>query len=144
MAEVNYYQKGVEEVDRGNWVAALAMFEKAIQMADEPECRSYLAACMAKERGQFNKAASTCREIIDIEPENPVHYLNLGRIYSFQGRKPEALEVFRQGLRHGRDIRIIAELEKLGTRKKPVIPFLSRNNVINKYLGIILKRLRVR
>lgn len=36
------------------------------------------------------------------------------------------------------------ELDKLGLRKPPVIPFLSRGNPINKYLGIILSRMGLR
>ncbi len=139
-----HFAKGVEAVDKGNWLSALASFEKAVQWENKPVYLSYLAACIAKERGQFNKAVMLCGASIEQEPENPVHYLNLGRIYLFQGRKDEALKVFRQGLTHEREKRIIDELDRLGTRKKPVIPFLHRNNPINKYLGTFFKKMRLR
>jgi tetratricopeptide (TPR) repeat protein len=138
------YEKGVEAADRGSWLTALAWFEKAVQLDDKPVYHSCLAACIAKERGQYNKAVRLCREAIEKEPENPVHYLNLGRISLFQGRKEEAMALFREGLKHGYEKRIIDELERLGTRKKPVISFLHRNNPVNKYLGIILKKMRIR
>lgn len=138
------YEKGVEAVDMGNWLSALAWFEKAVQMEERPVFHSSLAACIAKERGQYNKAVQLCRDAIEKEPENPVHYLNLGRISLFQGRKEEAMKIFREGLGHGLERRIIWELEKLGTRKKPVIPFLHRDSPVNKYLGIFLKKIRIR
>ncbi len=139
-----FYDKGVEAADRGNWLAALAWFEKAVQLEDKPVYHSCLAACIAKERGQYNRAVQLCREAIEKDQDNPVHYLNLGRISLFQGRKEEAIATFREGLERGFEKRIIDELEKLGTRKKPVISFLDRNSPVNKYLGMILKKMRIR
>jgi Flp pilus assembly protein TadD len=138
------FQKGVEAVDNRNWLSALSIFEKAVQLECLPAYQSYLAACIAKERGQYNTATAMCREAMEKDPGNPVHYLNLGRICLIQGRKEEALTVFREGLEHGRDEKIIEELVRLGTRKRPVIGFLPRDNPINKYLGIILSTLKIR
>jgi tetratricopeptide (TPR) repeat protein len=138
------FERGVKAVDMGNWLSALACFEKAVQLENRPVYNSYLAACIAKERGQYNKAVTLCREAIEAEPDNPAHHLNLGRIYLFQGLKNEAMKTFREGLPHDRDERIIRELDRLGTRGRPVIRFLKRNNPLNKYLGIILGKVGLR
>ena len=138
------FEKGVNAADKGNWVAALACFEKVVQAEGKPAAFSYLAVCIARERGQFNKAEMLCREALDKEPDNPVHYLNLGRIYISQGRKTEAIQSFREGLSRGIEKRIIDELNLLGTRKRPVLSFLKRDNPINKYLGVLLTKLRLR
>ncbi len=138
------FEKGVNAADKGNWVVALACFEKVVQAEGKPAASSYLAVCIARERGQFNKAEVLCREALDKEPENPVHYLNLGRIQLFQGRKTEAIQSFREGLSHGVEKRIIEQLNRLGTRKRPVLSFLERDNPINKCLGILLTKLRLR
>ncbi len=138
------FEKGVRAAESGNWLTALACFEKIVQPDGKPASLSYFAVCIARERGQFNKAEAYCREAIDKEPENTVHYLNLGRVFLFQGRKIEAIHVFREGLGHGLESRIIDELNRLGTRKKPVIPFLRRDHLINKYLGILMNRLGLR
>ncbi len=138
------FQKGVEAVDNGNWLSALSIFEKALQLESRPVYLSYLAICIAKERGQYNTAVAGCKEAMEKDPGNPVHYLNLGRIYLIQGRKEEALSVFREGLEYGRNEKIIAELVRLGTRKKPVVRFLPREHTVNKYLGILLKMLKLR
>jgi tetratricopeptide (TPR) repeat protein len=136
--------KGVDAIDKRNWLAALACFEKLVQLDGNPVNSSYLAACMAKERGQFGKAVLLCREAIEKEPENPVHYLNLGRVYLFQGQREEAVKTFREGLSHNMEPDIIEELNRLGMRKKPVIPFLTRNNPLNKFLGKAMKMLKLR
>jgi len=69
----------------------------------------------------------------------PVFYLNLGRAYLKAGRKAEALKAFQQGLKSDTENNDIQwEMRKLGSRKKPPVPFLKRGNPINKYIGLLL------
>ncbi len=66
----------------------------------------------------------------------PVLYLNLGRTLLLSGRKKEALESFGRGLSYDRCHRELKkEMNALGIRRKPVLPFLSRSNPLNKLLG---------
>jgi len=139
-----FFTKGLNELAAGHGLSALVHFEKAIQLKEAPVYVSYLALCIAKERGQIRKAISLCEDTIKREPENPIHYLNLGKIYLHAGDKETAIHAFRAGLKYKINQQIIDELNKLQTRKPPVIPFLERNNPINKYLGIILTRLGLR
>jgi tetratricopeptide (TPR) repeat protein len=139
-----HLEKGVELLTRGDILSALYHFEKAYAMDNSPLISSYYAFCIAKERGQLSKAVSLCNEAIRKEPQNPFLYLNLGRIYNFSNRKSEAVNILREGLQFEKNPLLVEELAKLGTRKPPVIPFLKRNNPINKYLGIIFKKLKLR
>ncbi len=125
-------------------MAALTFFERAFVLGTKPEYFSYLGFCIAKERGQVQKGTHLCREALAQEPDNSDHYLNLGRIHLAAGNKPEAIRVLREGLSHGANPEIAALLDAIGTRKPPVISFLGRNHPLNKYLGIILSRLRLR
>ena len=138
------FTKGVEAIKNGNMVSALVYFEKATQLDNNPTNRSYLAFCIARERGQFKKAISLCEEALKEDPENPVHYLNLGRVYILTGQKTEAMRLLREGLTHEENREIVAELIGLGMRKPPFIPLLKRQNPLNKYLGIVLARLGLR
>lgn len=138
------FTKGVEAIKSGNMVSALVFFEKATQLDNNPTNRSYLAFCIARERGQFKKAISLCEEALQEEPKNPVHYLNLGRVYILNGQKTEAMRLLREGLTHEENREIVDELVGLGMRKPPVIPPLKRQSPLNKYLGIILTRLGLR
>ncbi|MBI5100978.1 MAG: tetratricopeptide repeat protein [Nitrospirae bacterium] len=138
------YCEGADALDRGNTLFALACFEKAVQKDDHPLYSSCLAYCIAKERGQFQMAISLCKRAIALEPDRSAHYLNLGRIYLMTGDKPDAISTFRDGLRNEANTQIIAELDRLGTRKAQVISFLKRSNPINIYLGYFLKRIGLR
>jgi tetratricopeptide (TPR) repeat protein len=139
-----HLEKGVELLTRGDILSALYHFEKAYTIDNSALISSYYAFCIAKERGQLSKAISLCKEAIRKEPQNTFLYLNLGRIYNLSNRKSEAVNVLREGLQFEANPMIVEELNKLGTRKPPVIPFLKRSNPINKYLGIILKNLKLR
>ena len=138
------FSRGIDALDQGNTVSALACFEKASQMEDNPRYRSYLAYCVAKERGQYKLSVSLCEEAIAREPAHAGHYLNLGKVYLISGKKAEALKAFREGISHEADPRIIAELDRMGSRKAPPISFLKRDNPLNKYLGIVLRKIRLR
>jgi len=136
--------KGVEAIAEGKILSALSYFEKAFHLENSPVISSCYAFCIARERGEIKKAISLCKEAIEKEPQNSLHYLNLGRIYLLSNQKTEAIETFREGLRHQENQHIVDELNGLGTRKPPLIPFLKRSNPINRYLGIILGKLRLR
>jgi tetratricopeptide (TPR) repeat protein len=138
------FKKGLESLARHEWTVALACFEKAAGLQNIPVHNSFLALCIARERGQTNKAVALCMATMEAEPDNPVLYLNLGKIYLMQGKTEKAIEVYRKGLIQGTNEEIIAELRRIGNRRPPPLSFLHRDHPLNKYLGIILSRLGLR
>ena len=138
------FSKGLEFLSEGNTLSALSFFEKSLNIKDNPSVWSYYAFCIAKERGQITKSISLCVDAIKKQPDNSSHYLNLGRIYLFINNKKDAITIFREGLNQQSNQQIIEELNRLMTRKPPVIRFLDRNNPINKYLGRLFKALGLR
>jgi Flp pilus assembly protein TadD len=138
------FSRGLNALQERNSVAALALFERAFVLGTRPAYFSYLGFCVAKERGQFKKGISLCREALEKEPANPVHYLNLGRIHLVTGNKEAAIAVFREGLSHGPNQEIAGLLNVIGTRQKPVITSLGRNHPINRSLGKLLSKLGLR
>src|SRR5208337_628702 len=131
------FKRGVEELASGKMILALGSFEKAMELEDNPAFYSYYALCIAKERGQVKRAIKLCEDALQKDGENSAHYLNLGKILLQAGNHDDAIMVFRGGLKYLNNLPIIEELNKLATRKPPVISFLNRNNPINKFLGII-------
>jgi tetratricopeptide (TPR) repeat protein len=138
------FDKGMDALSAGNILAALSCFENVPALEEDPLVGSFYAFCIAKERGEFQKAISICDASISKEPGNSLHYLNLGKIYLLKKDNKEAIDIFRRGLNCEENRQIAEELNKLGTRKPPLIPFLKRSNIINKYLGLILGRLKLR
>lgn len=132
------------ELDRGNVLTALGCLERALAIWDDPLWHSRLAYCVAKERGHLSRAFELCRSAIEHDPRNPIHYLYLGKVHLIAGKHYEALQTLRQGMTLGNTPEIEKTLAAIGTRKPPVISFLSRDNRLNKYLGIIMTRLGLR
>jgi tetratricopeptide (TPR) repeat protein len=138
------FEKGRALLKENNTLAALSCFEKAYDKAKLPAIQSYLGLCLAVERGQVKDGIALCREAIERDAENSVHYLNLGRIYLRERKRAEAIALFRKGLAFGDNEEIRQMLDSLGTRKRPLFPFLSRNHFLNKYSGKLLRLLRLR
>lgn len=124
--------------------SALASIEKALRLRDTPEWYSYLGYCIARQRGQHRKGLELCQESLALEPDNPVHFLNLGRVYLAKGDKVSALRIWREGMAKGGSPELVQQLERLGTRNRPALPILARKNFLNRYLGILLTRLGLR
>ena len=138
------FENGRELLDEGKSLAALVCFEKAISIRRIRGMQSYLGLCLALERAQIREGIRLCHEAIGEEPEVPVHYLHLGKIYLKAGRKEEAVEMLRRGLAQGDSEGIRKMLDDLGIRKKSLFPFLSRNHFLNKYTGLLFRMLRLR
>ena len=101
-----------------------------LQAAVDKKYKSGLAAC---------KKAFVLFKTSDPDLANRVYpnlFLNLGRTYLLTGRKKDAFENFRKGLNYDKgNGELKKELQLLGQRKKPPIPFLSRSNFLNLIIG---------
>lgn len=138
------FERGIAKFREGNLLGAMVHFEKAVDAGGTPQCLSYLGYCIARERGQAWKGLALCREALDEEPENPLHYLNMARIHLLGRNLAEALEALRHGATFGPNQEISELLESIGTRKPPALSFLHRDNPINKYLGKLLGKFGMR
>ena len=132
---------GISALGLGEPLKALALFERAAEIEETPLVRSSLAFCMARERGQIKTGRRICEELIEQDPGNLFHHLNLGRILLLDGDRRAAIKAFRAAIEIEPHPQIIAELNALGVRKPQVIGFLHRDNPLNKYLGLIRDRL---
>jgi len=132
------FARGLKAMQDGDSLAALSCFEKASNQGRRPVYLSFFGYCVAKERGQVQKGIGLCSEALEKEPENVIHFLNLGRIYLAAGSKQEAIRVFRKGLALGPNQEITGLLDAIGTRSPLIFPTLSRKNPLNKYLGKLL------
>ncbi len=129
---------------KGDVAAALTDMDELIKLDRSPSNCAQLGFCLASVRGEYKAAAALCHEAIKRDPKNPDHYYQQGRVLLLAGRKKDAIWVMRMGLRQGTHKEMAALLLKLGTRNQPAIPFLRRENPINKHLGLLMKKLRMR
>lgn len=155
-------QKAFSAIDQGDTLHGLITLECSPELRAIPAVNSYLAYCIAKERGQIRAGVQMCQAALSAEPRNPAHHLNLGRIYLLSGQKPKALATFQQGLSRdpavdvgvpagspsmgqGRQrAMIVDELRRLGVRKKAPFPFLGRAHPLNRIAGKLLTTIHMR
>lgn len=133
---------GVAAAEKGDTLIALMLLEKIEKHT--PLTRSYYGYVIARERGEFTQAVTLCRQSLRDQPQNVLHYLNLGRVFLAAGNRDKAIRIFREGLKFDRNPKIQRHLDQLGLRRPEVFPALSRTNPLNKYLGLLLARVGLR
>ncbi len=138
------FGKGMEALRHDHFYLARACFEQALNENRNAFHCSFLAFAMSRTGGGLEEATALALEVVECEPGNSVCYLNLGRVYLADGERKKAIAAFRKGLQYSVNEEIVAELERLGTRKPPLFPSLGRENPLNRYLGFLLARLHLR
>ena len=137
-------QKGLHALEHGHTFLAMTYLEQAMMYGKTPALSSYLAYCHAMNGRDLDKSIELGRDALQADPANPEFSLNLGRVLLLAKRKDEAISVFRQGLTYSLNPDLIAQLEKLGTRKPPIFRVLPRDHFLNKYGGQLLNLLGFR
>jgi tetratricopeptide (TPR) repeat protein len=126
------------------------LLQATVQYPDDPLILSYFGCLQAIVDKKYRSGVETCKRAILLlkkqqtfseEVLYPVFYLNLGRAYVAAGKKKDAIDSFKKGLRYDNgNSDLKKELQRLGVRKQPPVPFLDRSNPINKYIGMILQK----
>lgn len=97
---------------------------------------SYLGQAIARCEGRKHEGLELCRHAVQTEPFRPENYLNLATLLLMTGNRRGAIRALRDGLALDSDHRGLLELQRrLGIRRRPPIPFLSRTNPLNRWLG---------
>ncbi len=138
------FDKGIEALRNDHLYLARACFEQAVHEERNAYHCSYLAFAMARTGAQPEESLPLALEAVAREPGNSVCYLNLGRVYLANQQRGKAIEAFRKGLQDSANAEIIAELDRLGTRKPPLFPSLGRSHPLNHFFGLLLARLHLR
>lgn len=127
--------------------AFIVVQQAVIHYPEDPYILSYFGYLQALVDRKYRTGVENCRKaLLLLEKEHLasgkiVHtlaYLNLGRAYLAAGKRKEAIDSLHNGLKHDQNNELRNEMKRIGMRRKPPVPFLSRSNPINKYLGIIL------
>jgi tetratricopeptide (TPR) repeat protein len=150
-AKSDFFSEVQQLLRRGNSKQALGTLREALVIfPTDPFLLSYYGCLIAIVENNTDLGIQICEDAIQsldtsmpfgTEFFYPVFYLNLGRAYLTGGKKTDAIKAFEQGLRNDPEHKDIKwELQKLGVRKQPPVPFLKRNNPINKYIGMLFAK----
>ena len=127
----------------GQMDAALQHARRALGIAPKnPFYLSYTGLLAALAEKRYGDGENLCQEALGLRHNHAQLYLNLAEVYQQSGRTPDAIAVLEKGLvSAGRDFRIRRALDKIGTRREPVLTFLHRSHPLNRTLGKLRHRL---
>jgi tetratricopeptide (TPR) repeat protein len=125
----------INAAENEDYTEAVISLSQIAEQVPSPVVNSYLAYSMACSGGSLISALNICRESIERERHNPIHYLLLGRIYLLGKKRYKAITTFKAGLKFGPNRQIVDELRRLGRRHDPVIKKLARDHPLNRILG---------
>jgi tetratricopeptide (TPR) repeat protein len=134
---------------RGNGKSAIELLKNALgKFPSHPFLLSYYGCLLAIVENKPKEGVKICKDAIrrldtsmpfGSEFFYPTFYLNLGRAHLKDGNKKEAIGAFNAGLKTDpQNSDILWEMQKLGKRRRPTVPFLRRENPVNRYIGILL------
>lgn len=133
----NICQQGIELCETENFVVAHKLFQQAFnEYPSSPKINSWLGLTTAIVENKVAAGLQLCMKAIASDIPDALFYRNLGKIYLLKKDKRSAIGAFAKGLQIDKGNKyILKEWKVLGFRRRPVIPFLSRDNALNKLLG---------
>ncbi len=138
-----HFRRGRTALEAGRYADSLQQFRAAHRLDPaNARYRSYFGLGLGLAERRFDKALALCRSAAKEEFFNSDLYLNLARVHLAFGFKAEAIRYLRRGLMiDPRSDVLGAELRQLGMRRGPVLGFLRRGHSVNRWLGVLRRRL---
>lgn len=131
--------RAVELCRRDEWVRALPLLKQVQESGRSglpPIFYSYLGHAVARVERRVQDGLQLCQQAVKLEFYQPDHYWNLARTQLLADDKGAAVKALQKGLKIDPKHKGLLALQKdLGHRASPVIPFLSRGNILNQLLG---------
>jgi Flp pilus assembly protein TadD len=137
------FKQGVKMLREAHPNRALLHFRNAADLEkNNPYFLSFVGVSLARAERQWEPALKLCETALSMKRTEVQLYLNLAEIYMSAGRREEALMTLdRARASLGHNARIQKARMKLGSRRSPALPFLNRENMLNRFLGILRHRI---
>ena len=141
------FQKGLDAFHADRNIEAMALFEAAIELERrkggsglQPRYLSYYGVSLAVHADRAREGIYFCREAIAREGYNADLHLNHAKALLAADKRRDAYDSLIRGLSFQPGHPEIRQLlKKMGVRKRPVLPFLERENPVNVKLGLITR-----
>jgi len=139
-------QRGIDLCRQGRWRAGLEILGQ-IAEADRQGTElpglfyAYLGYGIARHERRGKEGLALCKHAIKVQFYEPENYVILSRVYLLRERRGKAVKALHQALKlNARHPEALKLAKEIGLRRRPVIPFLSRDNPVNRYLGMLRHR----
>jgi Flp pilus assembly protein TadD len=137
-AALTEFKLGVQLLRDGKSQEALEHFRKASELENNnPHYASFAGLALARAERKWAEALKLCEAAVSLKRNEVQLYLNLAEVYVLAGRRDDAIRVLdRAAASFGRHAGLRRARLRLGSRRSPTLSFLSRENVVNRQLGI--------
>lgn len=141
---------GIRACAQGEWRDGLTHLSRLEHWANRNDelpglFYSYLGHAIARCEGRKKDGLSMCLHAVEIEPFQPVNYLNLARSYLLLRDRRAAIRALRSGLALDPAHRGLLGFQgELGVRRRRPLRFLTRANRLNRLLGQVRSRATLR
>jgi tetratricopeptide (TPR) repeat protein len=138
---------GIQLCRKGDWRAGIQQLARAVETGSAAEgmpseAYSFLGYGIALEQRRVQEGLSLCRHALRLDYTAPDNHLNLSRLHLLAGDRRAAIKVIGEALSiHPRYGPLLALYREMGYRQPPVLRFLSRSNLVNRWLGLLRHRL---
>lgn len=135
----NNFKQGLESLQNRSFPEAVESFQFSLKNIPENHkfYNTYLSYFgLAKTLNGDYHGVDLCRKAIESEKYNGDVYLNLARVEWFCRNRKNTIVALDSGLKIDRKHNGLKIFQKkVGLRKKKIIPFLSRSNILNHKVG---------
>jgi hypothetical protein len=131
------FHRALESYHQGELQASVDDFRLLLQEGSkDPRHISYCGLLVATAEGKVVDGRVLCELALREASTNPEMYINLARVYAWNGQNTRAADVLRKGLQVvPHDPGLQREIKRVSPRSQPTVFFLNRDNPVNKYLG---------
>ncbi len=148
----NAFRKGLSALSEGRHDEAVALFEAAMKLGNtrvtvdrRMRYLSYYGLSNALARRPSREAIRACEVAAKRQFLSAELQLNLGKVYLLAGKTTKALAVLERGLLIAPDHEALqSELARADRRRRPPIPWMSRDHPLNCFLGRLRSSLAAR
>ena len=144
---VGEFKQGLKALKNGYPQKALAHMRTAFESEKHnPFYLSFLGLSIARAERKWDQASELCEIAVQLRRSECQFHLNLAEVYALAGRREKALDTLDAALEFfGGDARLKRARSRVEKRRSPVLPFLTRDHILNRTFGKLrhgtLKRL---
>jgi tetratricopeptide (TPR) repeat protein len=138
---------GIQLCHKGDWRAGIQQLARAVETGSTSEglpseAYSFLGYGIALEQRRVQEGLSLCRHALRLDYTAPDNHLNLARLHLLTSDRRAAVKAIGEALSlHPRYGPLLSLYREMGYRRPPVLGFLSRSNLVNRWLGMLRHRL---
>ncbi len=141
---VEAFEEGMRSYLARDLAGAHTAFERAHRRAvNDARYMSWYGVTLVLVERNSNLGVLYCDQALRVAGPEPELLLNQARVALALGQRERAVRAISRGLEVTPDHpALLAAQEAMGWRRRPVLPFLSRDNPLNRWLGRLRHKIR--